>query len=95
MVSPQLPAQKLKVYSGKGCEVCGGSGYKGRVAIYEVMDVNSKIKDLILKNASADEMKAQAIKDGMKSLRMCALTKVAQGLTTVEEAVANSASDSE
>ena len=88
-------AQKLKVYHGKGCEVCGGTGYKGRVAIYEVMDVNAKIKDLILKNASADEMKAQAIKDGMKSLRMCALTKVAQGLTTVEEAIANSASDSE
>lgn len=88
-------AQKLKVYHGRGCEICGGTGYKGRVAIYEVMDVNAKIKDLILKNASAGEMKAQAIKDGMKSLRMCALTKVAQGLTTVEEAVANSASDSE
>ena len=88
-------AEKLKVYQGKGCEVCGGTGYRGRVAIYEVMDVNSKIKDLILKNASADEMKAQAIKDGMKSLRMCALTKVAQGLTTIEEAIANSASDSD
>ena len=88
-------ASKIKVYNGVGCEVCGGTGYKGRVAIYEVMDVNSKIKDLILKNVSADEMKAQAIKDGMKSLRMCALTKVAQGLTTIEEAIANSASDSD
>lgn len=88
-------AEKLKVYHGAGCEVCGGTGYKGRVAIYEVMDVTSKVKDLILKNASADEMKAQAIKEGMKSLRMCALTKVAQGLTTIEEALANSASDTE
>ena len=74
---------------------CNHSGYKGRVAIYEVMDVNSKIKDLVLKNANADEIKAQAIKDGMKSLRMSALTKVAQGLTTIEEALANSASDSD
>jgi type IV pilus assembly protein PilB len=88
-------AEKLKVYHGAGCEICGGTGYKGRVAIYEVMDVTSKVKDLILKNASADEMKAQAIKEGMKSLRMCALTKVAQGLTTIEEALANSASDSD
>ncbi len=88
-------AEKLKVYHGAGCEICGGTGYKGRVAIYEVMDVSPRVKDLILKNASADEMKAQAIKEGMKSLRMSALTKVAQGLTTVEEALANSASDSE
>jgi type IV pilus assembly protein PilB len=51
------------------------------------------VKDLVLKNASADEIKKQAIKDGMKTLRMCALTKVAQGLTTLEEAVMNSASD--
>lgn len=88
-------ANKLKVYHGAGCEVCGGTGYKGRLAIYEVMDVNSKIKDLVLKNSNADELKAQAIKDGMKSLRMSALTKVAQGLTTIEEALANSASDSD
>ena len=59
------------------------------------MAVNSKIKNLVLKNSNADELKAQAIKDGMKSLRMSALTKVAQGLTTIEEALANSASDSD
>ena len=88
-------ASKIKVYQGVGCEVCSGSGYKGRIAIYEVMDVNSKIKNLILKNANADALKAQAIKDGMKSLRMSALTKVAQGLTTIEEALGNSASDSD
>ena len=88
-------AGKIKVYHGAGCEVCGGTGYKGRVAIYEVLDVTAKIKDLVLKNASTDEIKAQSIKQGMKSLRMCALTKVAQGLTTLEEAIANSASDSD
>jgi type IV pilus assembly protein PilB len=88
-------AEKIKVYHGIGCEVCGGSGYKGRVAIYEVLAMSPKVRELILKNASSDEIKTQAIKDGMKSLRMCALTKVAQGLTTLEEAIGNSASDSD
>jgi type IV pilus assembly protein PilB len=86
-------ANKIKVYEGKGCEYCNNSGYKGRVAIYEVLDMTAGVKDLVLKHASSDEIKRQAIKDGMKTLRMCALTKVAQGLTTLEEAVMNSASD--
>ncbi len=86
-------ADKIKVYEGKGCEFCNDSGYKGRVAIYEVLDMTPAVKDLVLKNASADEIKKQAIKDGMKTLRMCALTKVAQGLTTLNEAIMNSASD--
>ena len=63
------------------------------VAIYEVLQVTPKVRELILRNASADDIKKQAIRDGMKTLRMCALTKVAQGLTTLEEAVSNSASD--
>ena len=86
-------AEKIKVYKGKGCEICNNTGYKGRVAIYEVLSVTAKVRELILKHASADELKRQAIRDGMKTLRMCALTKVAQGLTTLEEAVSNSASD--
>lgn len=88
-------ADKIKVYHGAGCEVCGGTGYKGRVAIYEVLDLTPKVRDLVMRNATTDEIKAQAIKDGMKSLRMSALTKVAQGLTTLEEALANSASDND
>lgn len=87
-------AEKIKVYKGKGCDVCNGSGYKGRVAIYEVLDITLKIRELILQNASVDEIKSEAIRSGMKTLRMCALTKVAQGLSTIEEALANSASDS-
>jgi type IV pilus assembly protein PilB len=86
-------AEKIKVYKGKGCEICNSTGYKGRVAIYEVLSVTPKVRELILRNASADDIKKQAIRDGMKTLRMCALTKVAQGLTTLEEAVSNSASD--
>jgi len=86
-------AEKIKIYKGKGCDICNGTGYKGRVAIYEVMDLSPRVKELILKHASSDEIKKQAIKDGMKTLRMCALTKVAKGETTLEEAVNNSSAD--
>lgn len=86
-------AEKIKVYHGKGCDICNGTGFKGRVAIYEVLAMTPKVRELILRNASTDDIKRQAIRDGMKTLRMCALTKVAQGLTTIEEAVSNSASD--
>jgi type IV pilus assembly protein PilB len=86
-------AEKIKVYHGKGCEICNGSGYKGRVAIYEVLTITPKVRELILNNASTDEITGMAIKEGMKSLRMSALTKVAQGLTTIAEAITNSASD--
>lgn len=86
-------AEKVRVYKGTGCSACGNKGYKGRVAIYEVLNISTAIKELILRDASADDIKRQAIKDGMKTLRMSALTKVAQGLTTIEEAITNSSSD--
>lgn len=91
-ISPSS-AEKVTVYKGKGCNTCNGKGYKGRVAIYEVLEVTTGIKEILLRHGSSDEIKKQAIKDGMKTLRMCALTKVAQGLTTLDEAVSNSASD--
>jgi type IV pilus assembly protein PilB len=86
-------ADKIKVYKGKGCDACTGTGYKGRLAIHEVLQVTPKIRELILKNASADDIKKMAIKEGMKTLRMAALTKVAQGLTSLEEAIINSTAD--
>lgn len=91
-IAPQS-AEKMKVYKGKGCEKCSGTGYKGRVAVYEVLSCTAKIRELILKNASVDDLKRQAMKDGMKTLRMSALTKVAQGLTTLEEAISNTGPD--
>ena len=86
-------AEKIKVYKGKGCEKCNNTGYKGRVAVYEVLAVTPRVRDLILKNAASDDIKRQAIKDGMKTLRMSALTKVAQGLSTLEEAISNTGPD--
>jgi type IV pilus assembly protein PilB len=86
-------APKVKTFKGQGCEVCSGTGYKGRVAVYEVLAMSPKLRELVLKHASSDEIKKQAIKEGMKTLRMSALTKVAQGLTTLEEACSVSAED--
>ncbi len=91
-ISP-TSAEKIIVHKGSGCPTCNNTGYKGRVAIYEVLEMTPMIKEILLRNGSVDEIKRQAIKDGMKTLRMCALTKVAQGLTTIDEAVSNSASD--
>lgn len=91
-VSP-ASAEKITVYKGKGCSSCNNTGYKGRLAIYEVLEMTPSIKEILLRNGSSDEIKRQAIKEGMKTLRMAALTKVAQGVTTIEEAVSNSASD--
>ena len=86
-------AKKVKVYKGKGCFLCNDTGYKGRVAIHEVMMVEANVRELVLKNGSSDEIKKQAIKNGMRTLRMSALTKVVKGLTTLDEAVKNSSVD--
>ena len=86
-------AKKIKTYKGAGCSFCNKTGYKGRIAIYEVLEVTPAIRNVILANGTSDQIKRQALKDGMKTLRMSALTKVIQGLTTLEEAVTNSAAD--
>lgn len=78
-------AQTIKVFKGKGCPACNNKGYKGRIALYEVMPIKDEIKDLILEGASAGELKKAAIKLGMKTLRMSGLTKIKEGITTIEE----------
>ena len=62
-----------------------GSGYKGRIALYEVMPLRDEIKEMILEGASADEIKKTAVRLGMKTLRMSGLTKIKEGITSVEE----------
>jgi type IV pilus assembly protein PilB len=75
----------VKCYKGKGCPACNGTGYKGRIALYEVMPIKEELKELILEGASTTELKKAAIRHGMKTLRMSGLTKVAEGVTTIEE----------
>jgi len=72
-------------YRGKGCATCNFTGMKGRVAIYEVMPVTEPLRDMILKNAATAEIREQAQRDGMKTLRQAGLMKVIEGTTTVEE----------
>ena len=82
-------AETMMCVQGKGCSQCGKTGYKGRVAIYEVLDFTPTLKEMVLNGSSALDLKRQAAKEGMKSLRMSALTKVAEGVTTLEEALSN------
>jgi type IV pilus assembly protein PilB len=72
-------------YKGKGCPKCNGTGYKGRVGFYEIMFIDDEIRDLIASNANSDVLRKAAIKNGMKTLRMQALSKAEQGVTTLEE----------
>jgi type IV pilus assembly protein PilB len=74
-------------FHGRGCNNCGGTGYKGRLAVYEVMVMHEALKELILKGVSAMELKREAVKLGMSTLRMSALQKVRAGLTTVDETI--------
>ncbi|MGA7217601.1 MAG: type IV-A pilus assembly ATPase PilB [Candidatus Sulfotelmatobacter sp.] len=78
-------AKTAKIQKGKGCGVCNNTGYKGRCGLYEVMEVDDEIRELVLVGASAVELKKKAIERGMITLRRSGLIKVAQGITTLEE----------
>jgi type IV pilus assembly protein PilB len=81
-------AEEIKtapVYHGKGCATCNKSGYKGRVGLYEVMEITDELRELILVGASALELKKKALDGGMISLRRSGLIKVTQGQTTLDE----------
>ena len=73
------------IQKGAGCPTCNNSGYKGRVALYEVMKFNEELKEMVLQGASTAELKAGAIKGGMNSLRMSGILKIMEGTTTSEE----------
>jgi len=80
-------AKTTKVYHGKGCSTCGKRGYKGRTGLYEVMEINDELRELILVGASALELKKKAIEQGMITLRRSGLIKSALGQTTLEEVI--------
>ncbi|HEX8174354.1 MAG TPA: type IV-A pilus assembly ATPase PilB [Pyrinomonadaceae bacterium] len=80
-------AKQMKTYKGRGCQTCNGTGYKGRVGLYEVLEVTDEIRELILIGASALELRKKAIEDGMISLRESGLHKIRGGITTLEEVV--------
>jgi type IV pilus assembly protein PilB len=93
-ISPQLlmdagftpeEAKTTKVYKGAGCPACGNKGYKGRVGLYEVLEITDELRELILVGASALELRKKAVEQGMITLRRSGLIKCAAGVTTLEE----------
>src|SRR3989304_2715773 len=78
-------AKATKTYKGKGCANCSDTGYRGRIALYEVMAIRDNVKELILQGASTGELREAGRKNGMKTLRESGLQKIREGLTTVEE----------
>ncbi|MCL5005065.1 MAG: type IV-A pilus assembly ATPase PilB [Acidobacteria bacterium] len=93
-VSPQVlakagftpeEARKVKVYRGAGCSACNNKGYKGRIGLFEVLEVTDELRELVLVGASALELRKKAIEQGMIPLRRSGLIKVMAGLTTLEE----------
>jgi len=78
-------AKTVKIQKGRGCAVCSNTGFKGRAGLYEVMEVDDEIRELVLVGASAVELKKKAIERGMITLRRSGLIKVAAGITTLEE----------
>jgi len=101
-VHPQLlidlgiPPDEVKsfpVYKGKGCPLCNNTGYKGRVGLYEVMTLKEEIKELVLSRASTSEVKKEAIRLGMKTLRQSGIAKIKEGVTTIEEVLRSTIED--
>jgi type IV pilus assembly protein PilB len=86
-------AKNVVCCRGRGCPACNNTGFKGRIALYEVMPVNDPIREIILMGASGSEIKKEAINQGMKTLRQSGLTKVAQGVTSIPEVLRTTMAD--
>jgi len=82
---PEESFDSLKIYEAQGCSECNQTGYRGRVALYEVMPIKDEIRELILTGASTNEIKKEAIKLGMLTLRHSGIRKIMAGITSIEE----------
>jgi type IV pilus assembly protein PilB len=83
----ETEAPNIQLYKGRGCEQCSQRGYKGRVGLFEVMEVSEDVRELILSGASAVELRRKALEEGMIGLRESGLQKIRDGVTTIEEVV--------
>jgi len=93
----KLPAgflDEVPLYRGEGCDKCGGTGYKGRQGLYEVMAMSARIRKLIMQETGTDELRDTAIEEGMLTLRMDGLKKLEKGVTTLEEVMKETAAGS-
>ncbi len=78
-------ARALKLFRGRGCDRCNGTGYKGRIGLYEVMEIDEEMREMILAGANAFELRQKANEKGMVSLRGSGLQKIRDGVTSIEE----------
>jgi len=85
--------KNITFYKGTGCDACNNTGYKGRIALYEVAAVTDPIKELILQGASTLEIKREAIRQGMRTLRRSGITKLLEGVTSLEEVLKTTVRD--
>lgn len=90
---PPEEVDSYHVMRGKGCRTCNNTGYKGRIAVYEIMVMTDELREFVLNGASTLEIKRESIRQGMKTLRMSALTKLKEGVTSMEEVVRATAPD--
>ena len=90
---PAAEARHTKVMQGRGCDKCANTGYKGRIALYEVMAMSEELKEFVLNGASTTEIKREAIRRGMTTLRASGLMRLKEGVTTVEEVLRVTAAD--
>ena len=90
---PRGEIDGFAVYKGKGCSLCSNTGYKGRVGLYEVMPLWDDVKELVLSRASSLDIKKEAIRQGMKTLRMAGVEKINEGMTTIEEVLRTTMDD--
>ncbi len=81
----QEEVKSLQTFKGEGCKTCNGTGYKGRIGLYEVMEISEDIQELILVGASAREIRRKAVEEGMLTLRSSGLAKIKAGMTTLDE----------
>jgi type IV pilus assembly protein PilB len=90
---PENQIPDVVAFRGTGCKVCSDTGYKGRVALYEVMPFRDRLREIVLQGGSTAEVKDEMIRDGVSTLRMAGLNKVLQGVTTIDEIVRVTAAD--
>jgi len=90
---PPDQVETARVWKGTGCRNCNDTGYRGRIALYEVMPFTDRLKEMVLQGCSTAELKDEMIRGGVKTLRASGLTKVMEGVTTIDEIVRVTAAD--
>jgi type IV pilus assembly protein PilB len=88
-------SKRIQLKKGRGCDICHGTGYKGRMGIYEVLEINEEMRQMIVRRATPSEIRSAASRTGVETLRAAALKKLISGLTTVEEVIRVTVADEE